>query len=137
MSSAALANRLGQTVLPGIAERILPDTMTIRSLTETQDDLGGTKKASVDAYELVPVSYKPLQATGDRREESGNRLISIKKYRLSFPTHKADGTRIDLDSEIHRLVVNARGNEPVKTFKILSKDESAGVMFYAICEKED
>jgi hypothetical protein len=51
-------------------------------------------------------------------------------------THKS-GSRINLDPKAHRLVVAARGNEPAKTFRIISIGDDQGVVFEVICEREN
>lgn len=137
---AGVLNDLGQTILPSVFSSLnsagLVDTMTIKSESASSTDTGGgrVKGTASDAYTSVPVSYEPAQSS-NTRIMSGDKSISIQQYALTFPTHQS-GSRINLDPKIHRLIVNARGNEPAKTFRIIAIKDVSGVVFEAICERE-
>lgn len=136
---AGVLNDLGQTILPDVFAALnaagLVDTMTVYSETNTSDSGGGFRKTQTTAYSNVPVSYKPNQ--NNYRAEQGGRVISVNEYILTFPTHDANASRINVDPKSHRLAVNARGNEPAKTFRIISLTDKGGVIFEAICTKEN
>lgn len=132
-------NDLGQTIIPQVFSSLnsagLVDTMTIKSESSTSTDSGGgrIKGTASDAYTGVPVAYEPART--DKRIIGGDKAISSMQYVLTFPTHQS-GTRINIDPKIHRFVVNARGNEPAKTFRIIAIRDDVGVAFEAICERE-
>lgn len=136
---AEVFNMLGQTVMPIVGAAAFPDTMTIKSESASTIGTGGEriKGTTTDAYTAVPVAYEPTQI--EKRVSAGDRPISSLQYTLTLPTHYTDeGTvkRINLDPKLHRLIVNARGNEPAKTFRILAIRDISGVVFEAVCEKE-
>lgn len=136
---AGVLNDLGQTVLPQIFNSLnaagLTDLMNITGETRTQGTGGGQiKSASPNAYENVPVSYEPNYQNS--RNNDSDRSVSLNEYVLTFPTHK-NGARINVDVKNHRLTVIARGNEPAKTFRIISVRDLQGVIFEAVCEKEN
>jgi hypothetical protein len=139
---ATVLNTLGQDIIPDIFSKLqgvgLVDTMTIKRESASTDSAGGQIKGTVsNAYTSVPVDVKPKM--------SGSRFIqtdtprSMLEYELTFPTHDTSSTpaRISIDVTTDRLVVDARGNEPARTFRILSIANEHGVDFVAICEKED
>lgn len=137
---AGVLNDLGQTILPNVFSSLntagLVDTMTVKSESATSTDSGGgrIKGTASDAYTSVPVSYEPV--TSGKRIIGGDKAISTMQYALTFPTHTSAGSRINIDPKIHRLVVNARGNEPAKTFRIIAVQDVSGVVFECICERE-
>lgn len=135
MSLAATFDKLGQSVIPKIGLAVFPDTMTIKAESASSQGAGGgrIKGTATDAYTSVPVSYEPTQA--GKRITSGDKPISGQQYTLTMPTHQS-GSRINLDPKIHRLIVNSRGNEPAKTFRIIAVGDISGVVFEVICEKE-
>jgi hypothetical protein len=128
-------NLLGQTVVPAIGAAAFPDTMTITAETTSQGTGGGmVKSATSNAHTNVPCAYKPN--TG-RRVPIGDKLVSVGDYTVVLPTHTAAGTRINLDPKTHSFVVNARGNEPAKTFRIEYIGDHAGVKYEVLCTKEN
>lgn len=136
---AGVLNDLGQTILPNVFSSLnsagLVDTMTIKAESASSQGTGGgrIKGTATDAYTSVPVSYEPTQA--GKRITSGDKPISSQQYTLTMPTHQS-GSRINLDPKIHRLIVNSRGNEPAKTFRIIAVGDISGVVFEVICERE-
>lgn len=136
---AGLLNDLGQTILPSVFSSLnaagIVDTMTIKAESAATIGSGGEriKGTATNAYMSVPVSYEPAEA-GDRIM-AGDKAVSSQQYVLTFPSHQS-GSRINIDPKIHRLVVNARGNEPAKTFRILAVKDVSGVVFEAVCERE-
>lgn len=133
MSIANAFNQLGQTVMPAVGAAVFPDTMTVISETATQGTGGGIIKGTTNLYSNVPVAYKPLQV--ERQLTSGDKLLSIQQYEVTFPTHKS-GSRINVTPNM-KLSVNARGNEPVKVFRIVALGDKQGVVWKATCEKEN
>ena len=135
MSLSSTFNTLGQSVMPRICAATMPDTCTIQGTTETSDSGGGYYVASSDNdYTSVPCSYEPITGT---RFDSAGKLLSTELYRVTLPTHTSAGTRINLDPKEHRIVVTARGNEPAKTFRIVSIADVSGVVFEVTAEKEN
>ncbi len=138
---AGVLNDLGQTILPSVFSSLnsagLVDTMTIKAETASSVDSGGgrVKGTASDAYTSVPVSYEPAQKSSSR-VTVGDKSISTQQYILTMPTHQS-GSRINLDPKSHRLIVNARGNEPAKTFRIISIGDVSGVVFEVVCEREN
>lgn len=136
MSLAAVFDTLGQTVLPQVAAAVFPDLMNITGETRSAGTGGGQIKSAVtESYWDVPVTYEPMQI--ENRLTSADKLLSTQQYMVTFPTHEPSGVRIDIDPKQHKLVVLERGNEPEKTFRIVSIRDQSGVVFEAICTKEN
>lgn len=136
MSMETVFNTLGQSVMPKVAAAAFPDTMTVYGETLTSDSGGGHRKTQTTVYSSVPVAYEPNR--NDRRRIEGERQLSANEYVLTFPTHSpTTGTRYNIDPIAHRLVVNARGNEPAKTFRIIAAPDLSGAMYEIICVKEN
>jgi hypothetical protein len=131
-----LLNDLGQRILPSVFSSLnsagIVDTMTIKAETAATIGTGGgrIKGTPTDAYEAVPVSYEPTQV--EKRVVTGDKAVSSLQYTLTFPTHHV-GERIDIDPKTHRLIVDARGNEPEKTFQFTGDRDISGVVFEAAC----
>ena len=135
MSLANAFNTLGQTVMPRVGAAAFPDTMTIKADAPTIGTGGGRiKGTATDAYTNVPVTYAPTAV--EKRIFQADRPINTLQYTLTMPTHTSAGARINIDAESHRLIVNARGTEPAKTFRIIAVGDISGVIFEVICEKE-
>jgi hypothetical protein len=137
---AGVLNDLGQTILPSVFSSLnaagLVDLMTIQTEGNATTGTGGgrIKGTPTSAYTAVPVSYEPT--VSGKRIFVAERNISVQQYTLTFPTHQS-GVRLNIDPKLHRLIVTARGNEPAKTFRILSIMDVSGVVFEAICEREN
>lgn len=108
--------------------------MNVVEETYTQDSGGGQIATTDTAYEEVPVTYEPLR-NERQRFRAGDQLTSVSEYLLTFPTHH-QGERINIDPKKHRLKVLERGNEPEKTFRIISVRDQSGVVFEAIADIE-
>ena len=138
MSTAAIFNQLGQSVMPQALAFALPDTMTIKAVNQVTDGAGGyTQGTPTDAYTAIPCAYEPK---GGARFNSADQLMSVNLYTVTLPTHYNNAgtmTRINLNPTIHRFVVNVRGNEPTKTFRIISVADDLGAIFEATCEREN
>lgn len=135
MSLAALANTLGQTVMPSVCAATMPDTMTIKAETASSIGAGGERiKGTASDYKTsVPCSYEPiLQRRG--RITAGDKAVSIQQYKMTMPTHHSG--RINLDPKTHRFIVNGRGTEPAKTFRIIAVGDISGVVFEVVVERE-
>lgn len=112
------------------------DLMNITGESTTQGAGGGQiKSASPVIYANVPVIYQPVNSNS-RNTAATDRAVSLNGYVLTFPTHHANA-RINIDPKTHRLTVIERGNESAKTFRIISLKDFQGVIFEAICEKEN
>ncbi len=137
MNLASVFNTLGQTVIPDIASKVFPDTMTIKAEGNATTGTGGgrIKGTATDYLTGVPVAYEATGSNDKSQMLAGDKAISTQQYILTFATHKS-GSRINLDPKVHRLVVDARGNEPAKAFRIITIKDSMGVVFEAVCERE-
>ena len=138
MSTAAAFNRLGQRSIPSALARAFPDTLSVVKDTP-QSDGGGGFYSSVQAsdYTNIPCAYEPK---GGTRYDSAGKLLSNAIYLVTMPTHyslNGTPTRINLNPAIHRLVVNTRGNEPAKTFRIVKVGDDLGVVYEVVCDREN
>jgi hypothetical protein len=121
--------------MPSVLSKVLPDTCTIQAIAPVSDGAGGfTQGTPTSAYTSVPCAYEPL--SGSRFDING-KLLSTNAYKVTLPTHTSAGTRINLDPTIHRVVTATRGNEPAKTFRIMSIADDSGVVFEVLCEREN
>lgn len=133
---AAIFDTLGQEIIPEIGAIAFPDTCTITGETTAAGTGGGRVKSVVtEIYIDVPCTYEPTQV--ENRLSSSDKLISIQQYLVTMPTHDIRGDRYELDPKVHKIVVNERGNEPAKTFKIVALRDISGVVFEWVCEKEN
>ena len=137
--SLGVLDELGQSVLPEVFESLtgagVVETMNILTAVGTTDSGGGYVYATATSdFRDIPVSVLPKG--GGYRATVGDRPVSGQQYVLTFATH-IDGERIDLDPQVHRLKVLARGNEPDKTFRILAAQDTGGVTHEVICEREN
>ena len=133
MSLASVFNTLGQTVIPQIAAAAFPDTLTVQGETTSSDSGGGYYvSANSNVYTSVPCAYEPFSGS---KVDANGKLLSVAYYKVTLPTHQS-GSKITLDPK-YRLVVNARGNEPAKTFRIESIADDAGVVFEVTCTREN
>lgn len=111
----------------------LTDTMSISSATNIVDSGGAIGKQTWNAdYENVPCSF---ETKSGNRNIQGGKPLSEQEYLMTFPTH-LNGSRIDLTVE-HKFIVNSRGNEPAKTFRIIAIQDVQGVVFEVVCVKEN
>jgi hypothetical protein len=137
-----LLNDLGRTILPSVFKSLnaagIVDTMTVVAESAVTIGTGGEriKGTASEAYEDVPVSYEPTATNSTSRTVAGDKAVSSAQYTLTFPVHMNNGDRIEIDPKSHRLIVNARGDEPVKTFRIIRIRDVSGVVFEAVCERE-
>lgn len=138
---AGLLNELGQTVLPSVFSSLnaagIVDTMTIKAESAASTGSGGEriKGTATNAYTNVPVAIEPEDQT--MRTVAGDKPTPTGRYTLTFPTHYDNAgtpTRINVDPKIHRFVINTRGNEPAKTFRMIGQPRNdGGVVFEADC----
>jgi hypothetical protein len=138
---AHIFNKLGQDIMPTIFDKLqdvgLTESMTVHRKSAASTDAGGgrVKGAATMVYYGVPVSVEP--ASSERRAMQGDKPLSSHSHDLVFPTHDAFGNNLVIDPSTDRLVVDARGNESAKTFRVIAIASDAGIMFRAHCEKED
>lgn len=131
---------LGQEVMPEVFGSLndagITETMDILRRVVTAGTGGGRIKGSeTREYRDIPVTVN-VQTSVDWRTVAGEKAISVQEYILIFATH-IDGERIDIDTKGHRLKVLARGNESDKYFRIKSIRDKSGVIFEAVCEREN
>lgn len=138
MGLGTIFNNLGQNVIPSVLTKVLPDLCTIQALNPTSDGAGGyTQGTPTTAYPSIPCAYEPLSGA---RFDTNGKLLSINAYRVTLPTHYNNAgtqTRIQLDPTVHRIVTATRGNEPAKTFRIVSIADDMGVVFEVLTEREN
>lgn len=135
---ADVLNKLSQKVMPKVFAKLraagLNDSMDVLAETVTSDGAGGQRRTETVAYSNVPCSYERKELK--RRTVEGGKTISIQEYLLTFLTHDIEENRY-LITPGNRLKVLARGNEPVKIFRIISMSDDGGITFQAICTKEN
>ena len=135
MSLASVFNELGQTIMPTVFAEVMPDTLNVIEFTNVSDNAGGQFTTSATVYEDVSCVYEPMEI--EYRRVASDKTISIQQYRVTFATHDDLQARIDIDPRVHRLNVIARGNEPAKVFRIIALRDISGVVFEAVCEREN
>lgn len=124
--------------MPEVFDAIAPDTLTILIDTISKDSSGRmVKSGTSNLAASVPCTYEPMPLNLGKHRQQGDRKTSVQQYLVSFPSHTSAGSRINLDPKTHRLVVAARGNEPVKNFRIVAVNDQQGTMFECICEREN
>jgi hypothetical protein len=134
-------NQLAQTIIPMVAATAFPDTVNVVVTTPAVDTGGGRiKSGTTTLVSNVPCRYEPIQKFGWEKE-TAERIVTTQKYLLDMPTFHS-GTRIDLDPNHHKLVVNARLNGattvvPAITFTIDSIGNRSGVAYQIVVTKED
>jgi hypothetical protein len=116
----------------------MPDTLKILRATQVSDGGGGTSTtwapAGWDTFAEIPCSYEPV--TIEFKTVIAGKIVSVQEYTVTFPTHDDMQNRIDVKTS-DRLEVQARGNEPVKMFKIKSLKNYSGVVWEATAELEN
>lgn len=130
-------NKFDITVMPKLfgklSNRGLMDTMTISRITRISDGAGGYEENSATNYATnVPVDIK-IDRKGNRYDMQG-KLIALPTYLLEFPATQNE-LKLEIDISTDRLIVNARGQEPQKTFRILSPAYEFGTNQY-VCVLE-
>lgn len=136
----SVLNTLGQTVLPSVFSSLksagLVETMTVKTESAASIGAGGgrIKGTTTDLYTNVPVAVEQTQRE-PRQFEAGSRTTPSVRFLLTFPTHQ-NGSRLNIDAKLHRFVVNARGNEPAKTYRAIATPDDNGVVYEVIAEKE-
>lgn len=129
---------LGQDVIPEIGGLVFPDLMNIEQDVVTAGPGGGEIKGTPKkVYTDVPCTYEPSN-TSNRKVAVGEQPVSIQEYIVTFPTHDpSTENRIVINESRHRLRVLERGNEPEKLFRISSIRDQSGVVFEAVCVREN
>lgn len=126
---------LRNAVIPN-ASGIWPHTLSIKYDLVTPGSGGGqVASGPAAAYSGIACDYGPA-GDGDRHI-GAETLRSDQKYIVTFPAATISGTRINIDPAIHRLVVDAKSGEPEKVFRVLAVRDNAGVIFEAVCVKEN
>ena len=138
MSLTSVFNTLGQRIIPQVASAVFPDTLSITAETPVSDGGGGfSSSTTATDYSSIPCAYEPLSGT---RADANGKLLSTEAFTVTIPTHynlAGTMTRINLNPTTHKLVVASRGNEPAKTFRIVSIADEMGVVFEVLAEKEN
>jgi hypothetical protein len=138
MSLAGMFNILGQTVIPQIAAAAFADTCSIMVETSTAGTGGGRIKTLEEANAAwvgIPCRYAPIQKFGWQKEVAES-AVGTQKYLVILPMYH-NGVRVSLTSN-HKIKVAARGEEPVKTFKIdQPPGDVQGVNWEVVATKEN
>lgn len=134
----ALLNELGTEVIPEVFDLLkdegITDTMTVKRKSASAGTGGGRVKGSTsDAYTSVPVDVQPYNGT---RFMLTDKPIANATHLLEFPVYDTGGTRITVNPATDRFVVDARGSEPAKTFRIITSPDDHGITYKAYCELE-
>ena len=112
------------------------DLMDVIGETVTAGQGGGViKSADAVIYADVPVTMA-TKAT-DAKMDANGKLLSRQEYTLYFPVYRSNGTRLTVNPISHKLSVKARGNEPVKVFRIEALSDTQGILYQAVCIKEN
>jgi len=136
-------NKLGQSVLPKVFNKLsgvgLTDLMSVTGETTTAGTGGGRiKSATTTVYSNIPCIFEP--SGSGMKNVNQSKIMSEQEYTLKFPTHSSAGVRYTINPELHRLVIQARsapGDEPQKTFRILTIKDKQGNLYEAKVVKED
>src|SRR5689334_15204831 len=115
----AVLDTLGQSVMPNVFASLEPagigETLTIKRRAVTNSN-GSPLQSVSDAYTGIKIPpVQPVNENGRDKETKGDKVLSRQLYLLTLPTHKG-GTRIDFDKDSDYFVIDARGNEPAKTY---------------------
>jgi hypothetical protein len=135
MSTAQVFNKLADVMGSALA-RAFPDTLTVKERTRTVSASGEVlQTGTTDAYTSVPCVAEPIQKFGWKKDQ-GDKIVASQMYTVTTPTKTTAGTYIALDPDKHYLVMNARGSNPAKTFRIISVGDSSGVVFEIVASIE-
>lgn len=131
-----ILNRVSLRVGQEIAPQYFPETCSIKTHTPTKSATGGKiKGADSDFKTGVPCVVEKLSNAGSR---FAGKDISTASHKLKIPCVDSAGERINFDITVHRkILVNARGLEPAKTYLPIAFTDKSGVVFEIICEKEN
>src|SRR5687767_10882760 len=111
-----------------------PDRMTIVGENAAQGTGGGIiKSGTSNAYTNVPCAY--LEQSIENQVISADQRVSIQQYILELPVIHS-GVRINATAN-QKFVVAARGSEPAKTFRPVATPDHLGVIYRAVCTKEN
>jgi hypothetical protein len=127
-------DELAETIIPEVAEIVFPDTCFIKRQTETKDAKGVIERTWEDLNVIaIPCTYEPK--TRSRKDDGTGQWTSLMEYYLTMPTNY-DESLIELEVD-DRIEVQARGNQPVKTFKVIAVKNDSGVVNEVICNLEN
>lgn len=126
---------LARTEIPGLSDDF-PETMTIVADTMAVGAGGGQVKTGTTNYKTgVPCIFEA--AKDGTRFVNADKMGSLQPYKITFPIYWPASSRINLDPNAHTLVVDARGDEPPKTFRIDSIKDIVGVLYEVLAGKEN
>ena len=91
------------------ASKFMADTCTIKLVTPSSDDYGGSTDTETTVASDVPCNYKALNPL---QTEIAGRSVIGRTHTITFPSNA--NTEAILPK--HKIVVNARGNTPALTF---------------------
>lgn len=127
MSTAIQWNEFADYVSAVLSDSTLPDTCSIQANTDSDDNAGGWGSSWSDLLTNVPCRF----SDGAGMEEL---LAGAQQGFLDgvvFLPAKFNGSAINLTNK-KRIVVNARGSEPARTFEIIGFGPSEGVLISAM-----
>ena len=126
---------IAQTEIPALADDF-PDTLSIVQDTSTPGPGGGQIKTGTSNYKTgVPCIYEP--AKDGTVFINADKMGSLQPYKITLPIYWPANNRISVDPQTHTLVIDARGSEPQKVFRIDSVKDIVGVLFEVLAGKED
>ena len=136
MSSAEKFNRIGQSKVPQKFAAKLPDLMNIVRTESVPDGKGGFKKgtpANTNA-DPVPCFYGP--DTKSAKSDMAESLTSVTQYIVLFAYCSLSGAAYSIKTS-DRLQVLPRGAVSEQIFKIIGLRNTSGLIWEAVCEKEN
>lgn len=136
---SGVLNNLAERVIPNVMAKLqqkgLTELCNISRTTQTADANGVLSDSWADTN-LIAVPCSPPEAKGySRKDELTGSWTSYQGYSLTLPTNQA-GVLIDIQPK-DRIVVEARGNQPEKTFKVISVKNDSGVVLEILCNLEN
>lgn len=137
MSLASMFNALGQTIIPQITAAAFPDTCSVMVETSSADTGGGrikTLEAANADWVGIPCKYEPIQKFGWLKEQA-EMPVGTQIYLVTLPVYH-EGNRVNLTGN-HKIKVAARGEEPIKTFKVVQPPgDRMGVTWEVVATKD-
>lgn len=117
-----------------IAGEKYPDTCTIETENMVSDGAGGFIPGTpTNTYTGIRCCYLPF--SGNTTDASG-KMITFTGYKVEIPVIQ-NGSRVDIDTTTQRIIVDARGSEPAKTFRIDAPPDHQGIVYTIYATKEN
>ena len=135
MSLECVFNSLGNS-LPQILNGFAADHLNIRRSAQISDGAGGIGFAPPFSTNAAPVPcvYKP--SIKSVKDDKADRLLSFTLYIVTFAFCDQNNIAYDVRTD-DRLEVMARAAVPVQVFRIVGLKNQNGIVWEAVCEKEN